>query len=674
MPSFPNIAPLINNWSGPSSSVTGADYKYDYPEGLDLKPGGELHNKLIGWLLERANNSKAVLSTRKNSWRDIDRNLRVFMRPSRNNESVGAVLTGRVDQKASNSTTERELILPYSYATMEALLTYLSVAFFQEPMFPYTGVGPDDVMGAQLLELVVQQQVERNNVGLALHTQIRDSLAYGIGVTHPYWKRVRGKLKPPAAPVMDLQGAMEARQAMLNGGTTGTLYEGNALENIDPYNYFPDPNVAAQDIQKAEYVGWLSKTNYIGLLRREGDDSDFVFNCRYVEHTDGRSALRDNTDQRSEVRPGENSRVGGTSPVDVLWMYVDLIPAMWGLGNSEKPEKWLFGVAADQVIIAAQPLGLNHDMFPVTVAAPDFDGYSAFPFGRLEVIQDIQEIIDLLYNSRILNIRKSLNDMWVVDPSVVNVYDLLDPKPGKIIRTRRAMWGRGGIGDSIKQFPVSDVTAGNINDTMFLQDLMANTAGATDALKGVVSNRGPRISAEAASNAAQSGINRIERLAIILRMQMMNPMALMFASHTQQLMETETWVRLTQATADSLLAEFGDQISVERNRIKATRDAMDVYTDLDYSGNIMPGSQNASNWTQLFQILASTPQLGLPQQFNMTGIFKHIAKIMGAKNIDDFIIRAGAPAVMPDQQVQDEVNAGNLVPVPTQEQIPGYGA
>jgi hypothetical protein len=51
---------------------------------------------------------------------------------------------------------------------------------------------------------------------------------------------------------------------------------------------------------------------------------------------------------------------------------------------------------------------------------------------------------------------------------------------------------------------------------------------------------------------------------------------------------------------------------------------------------------------------------------DVMGIFQHWARIAGAGDLNEFIQQGGAnvqPQVMPDQQLQQQVQAGNMVPM-----------
>ena len=79
-----------------------------------------------------------------------------------------------------------------------------------------------------------------------------------------------------------------------------------------------------------------------------------------------------------------------------------------------------------------------------------------------------------------------------------------------------------------------------------------------------------------------------------------------------------------------------------------------------------PGGEPSDVWVQLYQTLAQNPEVSA--QFDMFRIFKHIARQMGAKNVDDFVKKSEGmpmqpPQVQSDESVMQEADRGNLVPM-----------
>ena len=44
--------------------LSSVNYDYDYPDGLDLKPGSKLHDKLRDEVIQRANEANAAVNNR----------------------------------------------------------------------------------------------------------------------------------------------------------------------------------------------------------------------------------------------------------------------------------------------------------------------------------------------------------------------------------------------------------------------------------------------------------------------------------------------------------------------------------------------------------------------------------------------------------------------------------
>jgi hypothetical protein len=613
---------------------------YKYPDGIDLRPGSAQHEQIKNYVLDRAKESYDVMSRRHPYWNKIDETLTAYIEIDEKEKAVQ-----NKDYRKPVS-----IVVPYSYATLETLLTYMVSAFLDMPIFKYEGVTDNDTIGTILLEQVIQQQSIFSKMGLSLHTIFRDAFSYGFGVGTPIWFQKYG-FRRITLP----DGSRERVEDM--------LFEGNRIDVIDPYCYLPDINVPIHEVQRGESVGWIDKScSYVSLLEAESLDPD-MYNVRYLKGIRGTSTILNSSDPSSrEARDGGSSRgntYGTTNPIDVIWMVGNIVPSdsEWKLGKKEYPEKWLFGLAADQVVIKAMPLNLDHDMYPVVICAPDYDGHSMTPISRLELINGLQGVLDFLFNSHVTNVRKSINDMLIVDPFLVNMKDLENPGPGKLIRMRRNAWGRG-VQNAVQQLAVSDVTRQHIGDAAAVIDFMNNTSSAVDSVRGVMKSSGERRSATEAKGARMSALTRLARGAKVASMMTMQDLAYMIASQTQQLMSRETFVSTMGRSQEMLVKEYGP----EKGHKVYPEDVDVQYNVIPHDGTIEMG-ERADSWTNLYQVLATNPAVG--QGFDMVRIFKHIARMLGAKNVNEFVQKGGDVAVKlaQNEQVMNEKTKGNLVSI-----------
>lgn len=644
--------------TGDGGALVGKDLSYQYPDGLDLRPTSPLHGEILTKLTQRISESSNEISKKYSSWKKIDRTLTAYI-PIDDKEK----LVQDNDERKPVS-----IVVPYSFATLETLLTYFSAAFLDMPIFKYSGNGPEDRVGAILMEKVIEVQTRRAKMALNLLTGFRDGWAYGLGTVAPYWSKVWAK----KTVTEDSTFFSSIFNRMMKNGTKKTVqdtvvYEGNFLRNIDPYHILPDPNVPIHEVQKGESFGWIETTNYLALLDEERENIGTIFNVRYLSGYTGTAGLSTYNKAKSDSGRYDRYSIGTTSatatrPIDIIYLYVNIIPKEWKLGASEYPEKWLFCVAADKIIIQAKPLGLNHCMFPVATCAPDSDGYSVTPISRLELIGGLQTTLDWLINSHIQNVRKSINDMLVVDPSLININDLLDPAPGKLIRMRRAAWGRG-VTNAVAQLQVNDITRSHISDSGYITELIKTCSGSMDSVMGLNRQGSERVSADESRGTRMAAMSRLAKAAKVVSLQMMQDLSYMLASHTQQLMSKEVYVSVTGRWEEELRSQYIDQ-----SRINVNPSELSIDYDIETGDGSLPTGENADILTSLFQSIISQPVLST--QFDVVRIFQRICMMTGVKDVNEFKVRQqqgqipNAQAVtMPDAVVENETQKGNLVPI-----------
>ncbi len=644
---MPVNLPIPSQTDYAAIDARSGDIQYTYPKTekgveLDLRPGSELHERIKQAVIRRAQDSYNIMRRKHADWNLVDQTLTAYIPLDEKEKAL----------KARDPRKPVSIVVPYTYATMETLLTYLVTAFLDLPMFRYEGVTSDDTVGAIMLEKVVELQTIKNKVGLALHTQFRDGLAYGFGAACPIWGEQWGY------KTERLEDGTKSR-------TRKRLFEGNRLENIDPYLYLPDITVPIHKVQEGEFVGYIDRTNYMSLLEMEAQNPNDFFNVRYLKGVNGTSSWFGTEQSARDKKQNISTRTldvhSSSNPIDVIWMYMKIVPSDvdWQLGDSEIPEKWLFGIAADQFVIFAKQLGLDHDMFPTSIFAPDFDGYSVCPISRLELIYGMQNVLDFLFSSHVTNIRKAINDMLIVDPYLINMEDLKDPEPGKLIRMRRAAWGKG-VKDAVAQLQVNDITRTHVSqDAPHVIDLMQRTSGAVDSLMGIMRSSGERRSATEARGSRSSALSRIAKTAKICSLMSMYDLAYMFASHTQQLMSQSTYVSTMGRYQQELMEEYGQT----DKGMKVDPSQIDINYDVVIHDGTVDVGERADAWTMLYQVLAGNPAVG--SGFDMVRVFKHLARMLGAKNINEFVQKGGGAKIqmMQTQEVMNGVKQGNLQPI-----------
>lgn len=614
-----------------------ADLGYEYPMGLDFHPNSSLHKNVLEKILKRVEVSYQKMAPRRESWREVDKTLTAYI-----HIDDAERLSKRQDSRKPVS-----IVFPHSYSILETLTAFMDGLFLKEPIFRYTGNSPEDAVGAILLEKVVATHCKRFKAGLALHTAFKDGIAYGLGAVFPSWRQKWGY--KTRTTIDEVGSRVKISEPSL-------LFEGNALDNVDPYQLLLDPNYGVQAVQDSEFVGFVRRTNYNNLVVDDGMSG--VFNVKYLKKGQQTSRFWGSSRDTS----AQLTQVGDTTvlkPIDVIYLYINIIPKDWGLGDMEEPEKWLFAVGGDKIIIQAQPLDLDHDMYPIALCAPTFDGYSSAPLGRLELLGGMQSLLDWLFNSHIANVSKTINDMIIYDPYMLNTNDLIDPKPGKLVRARRAAWGKD-IRSAITQLQINDVTRQHIADAQLTMTMMNQISGSDAALMGTLRDSGPeRLSAAEFQGTQSQALGRLQSLAMIVGQQLIQDVGYMFAMHTQQMLTEDVWVSTVGEWQAQLTSIYGEQIHNDRMRVSP----QDLNIDFDVVVNAQDSNNQASAqfWLQMFDIVARSPELY--NMLDITKIFRHIAVQLGAENVDSFLRAPIQPMTMPTEQVMNQEATGQLLPI-----------
>jgi hypothetical protein len=221
---------------------------------------------------------------------------------------------------------------------------------------------------------------------------------------------------------------------------------------------------------------------------------------------------------------------------------------------------------------------------------------------------------------------------------------------------------------------INDVTKSNIQDSTFIVQWMDRISGADQSMQGAQRNGGPeRLTSTEFQGTQQGALGRMDRMSKIVGLQGIQDIGMFFGSHNKQMMENEAYIKLSGDWQDVLIAEYG--ASIDRGRIIVNPADLDINYNVTIRDASSAGGNYNDNWVQLYQILSGNPALA--NNFDMVRIFEHIARNMGAKDVNDFVKRGGniQPSVMPDAMAQQQLQAGNLQPGPqvgpTPSDIPG---
>jgi hypothetical protein len=635
-----------------NDEMSRQDLGYTYHNGLDLRPGSAMSNLIVDEIVARADEASRIRTLDHPRMREMDNIMTGFITL----DEKERLRQGKDPRKPVS------IVLPVTYAAGDTIHTQiLSLLTAQDELHRLTGRGPEDLIGAALLEKMLLMSSQKYGEVQVRSTSVWDFLKYGFAATcstfHQDWA-FRTVEKP--LTVIDPYSGQE----MPTGDTEKTQipwlrFEGARTFNIDPYLLLTDPNCAMHEVNDMEYVGYDTLTNRMALLALEQNNPRWV-NGRFLGMAMGTGgsflnkrilstypvAGGDSTEGR---RKGSLATEAKLSAVGLLCLYATIIPHEWYieekgkrqyLGPEEHPVKYMFAISGDRIVHYCAPFDEDHQEYPIFIATPTGDGYGNSPLALLDITKGAQKAIDYSWNSRAKFQQYMAVPRFIGNETFVNVKDVMSGSP--FIRLNR-VGVNVSIDSILKQVAMQDVTQGNIADIGLLHDFIQRATSATDQVQGVMRTSGERRSATEAKNSQLGALGRIEKLVMLAFHQCWSRQTTVMAHQIRQYSSQQTYARVLGRYEEELLAEYGKQQAAGMPGFAADWQgfypidpkALDVDIDVVPMDVTKRGEEFFETWVQLYSMLASNPQL-LPL-YNMARIFKHIARLGGARNVADFL-------------------------------------
>lgn len=598
---------------------------------------------------------------REEQWRESEDTFTAYM-PETDVET-----TRKANRKSSGAQEYTTISIPYSYAMLLTAHTYYTSVFLaRDPIFQMKGRHGESQDAETAVESLLDYQLQAGGGMPALFIWLMDVGKYAHGVIGHYWDKEEFTMtklveEPKTFLGMPIPGTLEKK--LVSEQVTG--FEGNRLYNIRPADFLTDPRVPLFRFQEGEFCIVFDKVGWVKIADKAASGRYFNIKQIMEKGNQGDTDDRLSSTGHDTNLPGEDINIYSAesdkpSSVDLYEFHWNVIPSELGLGSGSRPEKWVFTIANKNTVISAQPLGLAHNKYPFDVIPFEVEGYNVFNRSMLEVLDPLNKTMEWLFNSHFYNVRAALNNMFIADPSKVNIRDIEEPGPGKLIRLKPAAYGQD-VRTMLSQFQVQDITRGNLSDSEMVGQLAQRITGVSDNVMGSVNSGGRKTATEVRSSTT-FGINRLKTNCEWFSNVGFAPLASKLHMSSQQLYTGEKKFRIV-----------GDQAMWAEPYMNVNPSMLAGMYDFVPIDGTMPVDRFAqvNLWQQLMSSMAKVP--GALQQYDLSKIFAFVAQLGGLKNINRFKIQ-----VVPDGMLQQQAAMGNVVPMRTNPmepgQIPGMGA
>lgn len=639
-----------------------------------LKFGTAAHQKLSDTLRARLRMSEQKM---KDRYTRMGKNEELFQAyiPERDVDAL------RRQNREQNGVPEyRTIELPYSYASAMTMHTYYTSVFCaRSPVLQLSARHGEPENKRLALEALLAYQMQVGMAMVPLFVWLLDPAKYGFGVVGHYWDKEMTRVRQTVQEPMTFMGLqIPGKMKTVDKIEDVVGYEGNRTYNVRAQDFFPDPRVALVHFQKGEFCGRYLELSwseiYSGARAQQGYQRYFNYDALKKLRSKGdkdnqiSSPSRD-SGGRSTTLPDTNGLEDGYDvPVGFIKgheIYLKLIPRDWKLGEGDREEIWVFDVAANGCIFGAMPLGELHGKFPFDILLDEVDGYTVFPQGTLDRVKPMADVLNWLINTHFYNVRATLNNSFVVDPSMVVMKDVENPEPGKILRLKPAAYGKD-VRTALTQLQTMDVTRTHIGDVSLVQQMIERITGANDSMMGM-QEAGGRKTATEIRTSTSFGVNRLKTQCEWFSITGFAPYAQKLLQRTQQ-----------RYTAEKQYRIVGDLAAFSPQFMNVSPADISGFYDYETVDGTLPVDRfaQANLWQMIMQQMVNYPQI--MATYDMAKIFAWVANLAGIKNLAQF-------RLVPDQQLLAQAQAGNVVPISAAgsatnanlnepRQIPGMGA
>lgn len=621
-----------------------------------LEPGSDRHNNVLKYLQKRIKHSERKMSQFYDRWTANEYRVQACVDEEEYKRIVERLKNkGKVTDKNVGEELKLTITVPYMFSTLSTVVTYLIHTFAgRKPMFPLASYKTEMQQAVPLMESVLQYNCDHTRLIKQLFSFLWDGNLYGLGVLRTSWQnkqRNRTVWKAGTAP-----GEMFRTKELR------TVYEGNDILAVDPFNFFPDPNVPMCEVnRRGEFVFWrtfegkhtIKRAEADGLLMwvddakglpvdRDTAGGDSVRNMR---------ALGENNDNRADLG-------GGADYYQVDQGTVEIIPSELGLSNRTWPEKWIFTILNNSQIVQAEPFDADHEMHPVVVTEPYSTGYGFGHLALADYLAPMQDSISWLINSHMSNVREVLNNSFVVDPSKVEMQDFQNKTPGqpRIIRLKPSSLGTD-VRSAIQQLQVQDVTTQHLTDVQVLQRMGDVVSGVNDNLRGIETASSRKTATEVRIS-GEAGASRLASLAKLISAQALVDLQEQMVLNIQQYMSEGFYVDIVgQAgkesaqfvTPDMLVGDF--HFPVHDGTLPVDKAAM------------------AEAFAEITQVILGDQQLR--QSYDVIRMINHLAELAGARGLEGFQIQV--QNAMPGMDMSGQMPIGQVPGMSVPQQMPPMG-
>jgi hypothetical protein len=595
----------------------------------DQNQDDEFVKKMLGKCRENFKCSRDVMSQNYAMWDSYD------------NTFKGLRYEDEKDVKARERREPTKTVIPMSYAQIMAWVAFCQQMFHQRPYFyELTGMGVEDWKPAKIAEALMQRDLDYNAFYLRTFQVLLDIGRFGLGIIKNYWTKETRKewtSQPQQNPGTALGGVPLMFAPPVMQLVDKVKFLGNKFCNVSPYRWFPDPTVSTVEFQEGEFVGSEQDVSKMWLRRMQKEG--YFAGCEHIKDY----APSEWESRKENTRTGIKFSQTGKDQSGVLLgeMQFDIIPSEEKvngepIGMEDYPVRYVCNIANDNRVIRLEPLGYIHGNFTYYAAQLTPDQHTQVNAGVSELIDQLQDIMTWLFNSRITSVRKTIQNQLIVAPDLVEMEDIKNRNP--VIRLKKGVT-LASVDRAIKQLNVQDVTASHVADAQAIESIIELVTSINQNAQGQYS-KGRRSAAQTEAVNAGAG-TRIKMSAALVHWQLFKPLGEDALSNLRDGLDIEQIVRVMGLQTVQPISPYAVGPRDIQQFLGVTKADLVGNYDFKSLDTTMASERKdmAFQLQELFKICASNPQLMMMLGIDLKALMSEIAELMDIRNPERFFLQ-----------------------------------
>lgn len=549
----------------------------------------------------------------------------------------------KMANRFGDATKYQNVTIPIVAPQVEAAVAYQQSVFLSGyPIFGAVSIPGLEDAATQMDTIIGEHQTTGKWVP-ALLRALRKGFKYNLSPVEIEWCRT-------------LTYSVETSKAYRNGEEgqpKKVIWQGNKLNDLDPYNTYWDLRCAPNDVAEwGEFAGYTEIYSRIRLKKfieslpltinvKEAFESQIQPIAQSSSGIAGMSYYVPLLNPDAMVTLDKNLEGQGTDwfawaglaredkgevkinykniyQVDII--YGRILPSDFnfkGVPGPNIPQVWKFVVVNGQVVIYAERMTNAHDMIPIVFAIPKDDGLAYQTKTFSQELEPFQHIASALTNSNIAARRRAIYDRVIYDSTRVSAGQINNDNPISKIPVKPSAFG-GKLQDAVYAFPFQDGQFQINSQEMSLYMSLANqTSGLNQARQGqfVKGNKTRREFEEIMANAN----GRDQSVALTLEGNFFMPMKRIIKYNILQY----------QGAGTMYNPELQAAVTIQPETLRKADVVFKLSDGLIPSEKLIDGDV----LSVAFTALGNSPQLA--QAYNLAPMFSYLLKSQGAR-LKDF--------------------------------------